>query len=85
MKIIRLSASFYPSIMDVYKIAPEHINQGCFTKLIHWLKETRVQAKHSVEEYIDGIPKDVLAQVLKIVINSIYGKLGMFNAQIKSL
>ena len=69
-------SSFYPSIMDVYKIAPEHINQGCFTKLIHWLKETRVQAKHSTEEYIDGIPKDVLAQVLKIVINSIYGKLG---------
>ena len=24
----------------------------------------------------DGIPKDTLAQVLKIVINSIYGKLG---------
>lgn len=69
-------SSFYPSLMDVYKIAPEHINQGCFTKLIHWLKETRITAKHSKEEYIDGIPKDVLAQVLKIVINSIYGKLG---------
>lgn len=69
-------ASFYPSIMDVYKIAPAHMNESVFVKLIHWLKETRVTAKHSKEDYIDGIPKDVLAQVLKIVINSIYGKLG---------
>lgn len=69
-------ASFYPSIMDIYKIAPAHMNESIFVKLIHWLKETRVTAKHSKEEYIDGIPKDVLAQVLKIVINSIYGKLG---------
>lgn len=68
--------SFYPSIMSVYKVAPPHINQGVFVKLITWLKETRVQAKHSKEDIIDGIPKDVLAQVLKIVINSIYGKLG---------
>lgn len=69
-------ASFYPSIMDVYKIAPEHMNKSIFVKLIHWLKETRLQAKHSEEDYIDGILKDLLAQVLKIVINSIYGKLG---------
>lgn len=69
-------ASFYPSIMDVYKIAPAHMNESIFVKLIHWLKETRVTAKHSKEDYIDGIPKDTLAQVLKIVINSIYGKLG---------
>lgn len=69
-------ASFYPSIMDVYKVAPAHMNESIFVKLIHWLKETRVTAKHSKEDYIDGIPKDTLAQVLKIVINSIYGKLG---------
>ncbi len=69
-------SSFYPSLMSIYKIAPAHINEGVFVKLITWLKETRVTAKHSKEEYIDGIPKDVLAQVLKIVINSIYGKLG---------
>ena len=69
-------SSFYPSLMSVYKIAPAHINEGVFVKLITWLKETRVTAKHSTEDYIDGIPKDVLAQVLKIVINSIYGKLG---------
>ena len=52
------------------------MNRSCFVKLITWLKDTRVAAKHSTEDYIDGIPKDVLAQVLKIVINSIYGKLG---------
>ena len=69
-------SSFYPSIMSEYKVAPAHINEGVFVKLITWLKNTRIQAKHSKEEFIDGIPKDVLAQVLKIVINSIYGKLG---------
>lgn len=69
-------SSFYPSLMSVYKIAPSHVNEGVFVKLITWLKETRVTAKHSKDKYIDGIPKDVLAQVLKIVINSIYGKLG---------
>lgn len=69
-------ASFYPSIMVVYKIAPAHLNEGIFVKLVKWIKDTRVQAKHSVEDYIDGIPKDILAQVLKIVINSIYGKFG---------
>lgn len=69
-------ASFYPSIIVVYRIAPAHLNEGIFVKLVKWIKDTRVQAKHSVEDYIDGIPKDVLAQVLKIVINSIYGKFG---------
>lgn len=69
-------ASFYPSIMSVYKISPAHLNEGVFCKLVTWLKDTRVAAKHSKEDYIDGIPKDILAQALKIVINSIYGKLG---------
>ena len=79
-------ASFYPSIMSVYKIAPAHLNEGVFCKLVTWLKDTRVAAKHSKEDYIDGIPKDILAQALKIVINSIYGKLGKkFCAQYKPL
>lgn len=69
-------ASFYPSLIVNYNVAPAHINEGCFVRLVKWLRDTRVEAKHSTEEYIDGIPKDVLAQVLKIVINSIYGKLG---------
>lgn len=62
--------------MSVYKVAPKHLNEGVFVKLITWLKDTRVAAKHSKEEFIDGIPKKLLAEALKIVINSIYGKLG---------
>lgn len=77
-------ASFYPSLMVVYRIAPAHMNEGVFVKLIKWLRDTRVAAKHSVEPMIDGIPKKVLAEVLKIVINSIYGKLGKLIAQVKS-
>lgn len=68
--------------MGAYRIAPEHLDTGVFTKLINWLKNTRVEAKHSKEDFIDGIPKDLLAQALKIVINSIYGKLGDENSDI---
>ena len=66
-------ASFYPSIMSVYHIAPAHLNEAIFTKLITWLKDTRVKAKHS-KEPINGIPAKLMAEALKIVINSIYGK-----------
>lgn len=69
-------SSFYPSLMVVYNIAPAHMIEHIFVKLIRWLRDTRVQAKHSEEEFIDGIPKNILAEALKIVINSIYGKLG---------
>ena len=68
--------SFYPSIMGNYKIAPEHMDANVFAKLILWIRDTRIAAKHSKEDMVDGIPKDVLAQALKIVINSIYGKMG---------
>lgn len=78
-------ASFYPSIIGVHKVAPSHIDTNAFCNLISWMKQKRVDVKHSEEEYIDGIAKDILALVLKIVINSIYGKLGIFNAQIKFL
>lgn len=69
-------ASFYPSLMSIYQIYPEHLNQGVFTSLITWLKDTRVKAKHSKDELYDGVNAKLLAEVLKIVINSIYGKLG---------
>ena len=75
-------SSFYPSIMGAYKVAPEHLDAGCFCKLVNWLKDTRIAAKHSTEDLVDGIPKDILAQALKIVINSIYGKLGDENSDI---
>lgn len=75
-------ASFYPSLIVNFNVAPKHMNEGCFVRLVKWLRDTRVSAKHSVEEYIDGIPKGVLAEVLKIVINSLYGKLGDENSEI---
>lgn len=68
------AASFYPSLMVEYNIAPAHLNETIFVKLVKYLKDTRVTAKHSKEEFIDGIPREILAQALKIVINSIYGK-----------
>lgn len=69
-------ASYYPSIMADHSVYPEHMNKGAFVGLIKWMRDTRVTVKHSNEAVIDGIPKDVLALVLKIVINSIYGKFG---------
>lgn len=69
-------ASYYPSIMADHSVYPEHMNKGDFVGLIKWMRDTRVTVKHSDESVIDGIPKDVLALVLKIVINSIYGKFG---------
>ena len=68
--------SFYPSIMSVYHVAPAHLNESVFAKLVTWLKDTRVKAKHSKEKFIDGIAPKNLAEALKIVINSIYGKFG---------
>lgn len=68
--------SFYPSIMIAYCIHPEHLDKVAFRNTVSYCKDTRVKAKHSEEELVDGIPKDVLALVLKIVINSIYGKFG---------
>ena len=67
-------SSFYPSIMVAYKIAPEHIDKGVFIKLVDYFRTTRIAAKHSEEPLVDGIPKKVVAEALKIVINSIYGK-----------
>ena len=69
-------ASYYPSIMADHSVYPAHMDKGAFVGLIKWMRDTRVTVKHSNEAVIDGIPKDVLALVLKIVINSIYGKFG---------
>lgn len=69
-------SSFYPRLMVNLRIAPAHLNEGIFVKLVEWVMNTRVAAKHSIEDVIDGVPKEILAEVFKIVINSIYGKLG---------
>lgn len=72
-------SSYYPSIMAFYGVAPAHMVKSAFRNLIQWMKDTRVTVKHSDEAVVDGIPCDVLALVLKIVINSIYGKFGFEN------
>lgn len=66
--------SYYPSIMVEYGVAPEHMIKSVFVNLVRWMRDTRVQTKHSIEEYVNGIQREVLALVLKIVINVIYGK-----------
>lgn len=69
-------SSFYPRLMVNLRVAPKHLDEGVFVKLVEWIMNTRIAAKHSKEPIIDGIPKELLAEALKIVINSIYGKLG---------
>ena len=47
--------------------------------MLTFLKETRVKCKHTKDEdkhIIKGVPNKIGAEALKIVINSIYGKLG---------
>lgn len=71
--------SYYPSIMIAYDLAPKHLHQKSFTKMMSFLKDTRVKCKHAKEgdDYvISGVPNKIAAEALKIVINSIYGKLG---------
>lgn len=71
-------ASYYPSIMIAYYVHPEHLNKYVFQKLIRFLRDTRVAAKHhkNGEPVVPGVPNNITAEALKIVINSIYGKLG---------
>lgn len=66
--------SFYPSIMVEYEIAPNHLVKQIFCGCVRYYRDTRITAKHSTEKLIDGIPPKILAEALKIVINSIYGK-----------
>ena len=70
--------SYYPSIMISYNIAPKHLHQKSFIKMMSFLKDTRVKAKHGNNgvNVIDNVPNKITAEVLKIVINAIYGKLG---------
>jgi len=78
--------SYYPSIMISYGIYPAHLNKKVFIDMLTYLKDTRVKCKHAKKGdayVIDGVPNDVAAEALKIVINSIYGKLGKIHCSIK--
>lgn len=69
--------SYYPSIMISYNVAPKHLHQKTFTKMMSFLKDTRVKCKHGGDvNVIENVPNKIAAEALKIVINSIYGKLG---------
>ena len=74
--------SYYPSIIVEYCVAPEHMIKSVFVNLVRWMRDTRVQTKHSAEEYVNGIKREVLALVLKIVINVIYGKFAYENGEL---
>ena len=71
--------SYYPSIMISYGLYPAHLNKNAFIKMLSYLKDTRVKCKHTPDSegyVIDNVPNKIAAEALKIVINSIYGKLG---------
>lgn len=71
--------SFYPSTMVAYNIAPKHLNQKVFTKMVDYFRTTRLKCKHTPDEekmLITGVPNKLSAEALKIVINAIYGKFG---------
>lgn len=65
--------------MISYNIYPAHLNKQAFVEMVSYLKDTRVKCKHTKDSdgYImKGVPNKIGAEALKIVINSIYGKLG---------
>ena len=71
--------SYYPSIMIEYSVCPKHLNASVFKKMLSYMKNTRVECKHTKDEdrqVVKGVPNKIAAEALKIVINSIYGKLG---------
>ena len=69
--------SYYPSIMIAFNVFPKHLNKQAFGNMVRFLRDTRVKCKHGgAENVIEGVPNKIAADALKIVINSIYGKLG---------
>ena len=71
--------SYYPSIVVSFEICPAHLNKKIFVEIVKDYKETRVKCKHTPDSegfVIKGVPNKVAAEVLKIVINAIYGKFG---------
>lgn len=72
-------SSFYPSVMVAYNIAPKHLNNNVFVKMVDYFRLTRIKCKHTKDEdglIITGVHNKLAAEALKIVINAIYGKFG---------
>lgn len=71
--------SYYPSIIISYNIAPKHLINKIFVEMVKYFRDTRVKCKHTKDSdgyVMAGVPNKIAAEVLKIVINSIYGKFG---------
>jgi hypothetical protein len=71
--------SFYPSVMVAYNIAPKHLNNNVFVKMVDYIRLTRIKCKHTKDEdglVVAGVHNKLAAEALKIVINAIYGKFG---------
>ena len=72
-------SSFYPSVMVAYNIAPKHLNNAVFVKMVDYFRLTRIKCKHTkdeIEQVVAGVHNKLAAEALKIVINAIYGKFG---------
>lgn len=72
-------SSFYPSVMVAYNIAPKHLNNNVFVKMVDYFRLTRIKCKHTEDKdglIITGVHNKLAAEALKIVINAIYGKFG---------
>lgn len=68
--------SFYPFIMLLYRIKPKHLTDSFF-EILEELIEFRVNAKKNYNPDDESTLMDiVISNVLKIVINTIFGKLG---------
>lgn len=61
-------ASFYPNIILINEIYPEHLEREAFLAILREMTERRLKAKKEGDK--------VTAQTLKITINSIFGRLG---------
>ena len=72
-------SSFYPSVMVAYNIAPKHLNNNVFVKMVDYFRLTRIKCKHTEDKdglIVAGVHNKLAAEALKIVINAIYGKFG---------
>lgn len=61
-------ASFYPNIVILNELAPDHLNKNDFIRILKQITTERIAAKKAGNK--------VKADGLKITINSIFGKLG---------
>lgn len=65
--------------MVAYNIAPKHLNNNVFVKMVDYFRLTRIKCKHTKDEdglVVAGVHNKLAAEALKIVINAIYGKFG---------